>query len=82
MNLRLRFRIVRLAWLLPRTLPWFAVCAAVSVFAAASANRAFRVQPGDAASTLREFATQAAEQVVFPADAVPLSSASPHSPNQ
>ncbi|WP_414661149.1 TonB-dependent receptor domain-containing protein [Horticoccus sp. 23ND18S-11] len=49
---------------------WFAAFACVIAFAAESAKRRFRIEAGEAATTLRQFATQAAEQVVYPADAV------------
>ena len=38
--------------------------------AAQPGTRTFRLEAGDATTTLRQFATQAAEQVVFPAEAV------------
>ncbi len=70
MHSRLRSGLRVLTRRLPRTLSCLVACASLSLFAAETARRPFRVEAGDAAATLREFASQAAEQVVFPAEAV------------
>jgi len=47
-----------------------ALVASASLLAAEPGKRTFRIEAGDAATTLRQFAAQAAEQVVFPAEVV------------
>lgn len=47
-----------------------ALVVSASLLGAQAGARTFRLEAGDASHTLRQFATQAAEQIVFPAEAV------------